>query len=422
MKILLLPYGSNGDVLPFVGVGMRLKQRGHDVTLATNGIFAKTAAQTGLPFHEIGTANEFNQVVSRHDEFRPLKAARLLATDLMLPLMPRQLEAIRCLADEQTILINASAGVGFGAHLAHEKFGMPLITLQLYPMGFWSVHQPPKLGRSPLSADWVPAWLQDLQRRAIIRLFLDPLLVGPTNNLRLQFALKPVRSVTEMMFSPQRIVALFPDWFAPAQPDWPSPVVHAGFPLWDEGAQMALTATLEEFLDGGDPPIVFTPGSFLENEKPFFEAAIDACQRLGRRGLLLTRHASQIPSNLPNNVIHVDYAPFSLLLPRCGALVSHGGIGTLSAALAAGIPQLVMPIFGDHFDNAARIKRLGVGEYLWKSRFDGPRVARILDNLLTSPQVLSRCSELSHRMFEQDGIGETCEAIEAFGKSVLNYH
>jgi UDP:flavonoid glycosyltransferase YjiC (YdhE family) len=56
--------------------------------------------------------------------------------------------------------------------------------------------------------------------------------------------------------------------------------------------------------------------------------------------------------------------PLGQVLPRALALVSHGGIGTVSQALAAGIPQLVMPLGFDQFDNAARLERLGVAATL----------------------------------------------------------
>ena len=62
--------------------------------------------------------------------------------------------------------------------------------------------------------------------------------------------------------------------------------------------------------------------------------------------------------------MHVPYAPFSALMPRLRALVHHGGIGTSAQALAAGIPQLVVPFAHDQFDNAARLRRLGVADTL----------------------------------------------------------
>ena len=93
----------------------------------------------------------------------------------------------------------------------------------------------------------------------------------------------------------------------------------------------------------------------------FFAKAVDACASLGQRALLISPFRDQFPAILPAGAIHVPYAPFSALLARLSGLVHHGGIGTSAQALAAGIPQLVVPPFAhDQFDNAARLPRLGV--------------------------------------------------------------
>jgi UDP:flavonoid glycosyltransferase YjiC (YdhE family) len=64
---------------------------------------------------------------------------------------------------------------------------------------------------------------------------------------------------------------------------------------------------------------------------------------------------------LPPSIQVAAHLPFDALLPQVAVLVHHGGIGTTAAALAAGIPQLVIPFAFDQFDNAARVARLGVG-------------------------------------------------------------
>src|SRR5262249_33834850 len=136
------------------------------------------------------------------------------------------------------------------------------------------------------------------------------------------------------------------------------------------------------FLTDGEPPVVFTPGTGNRHARDFFAAAADACVRLGRRGLFLTRFAEQLPAQLPDGVRHFAWVPLSKLLPHASALVHHGGIGTSAAALAAGIPQVVMPFSHDQPDNAARLERLGVARPLPVRRFRGPALAAELGQLL----------------------------------------
>ena len=118
------------------------------------------------------------------------------------------------------------------------------------------------------------------------------------------------------------------------------------------------------------------------------------------------------PVGLPPEIRHVAYAPFSALLPHCAALVHHGGIGTVAQALTAGIPQLVVPVAFDHFDEAARLRKLGVGATLSRRRFTPSRGARVMDRLLTSPTVAHACREAAQRVAHEDGLGATCDAVE----------
>jgi UDP:flavonoid glycosyltransferase YjiC (YdhE family) len=53
--------------------------------------------------------------------------------------------------------------------------------------------------------------------------------------------------------------------------------------------------------------------------------------------------------------------PQSLLFPRCDVVVTHGGSGTVLAALAHGLPLLVLPQGANQFWNADRCVELGVG-------------------------------------------------------------
>lgn len=411
MKVLLLPAGSHGDVHPFVGVGLRLKERGHAVTLACSGNFAELAQQAGLAFHEIGTAEEFHKLSTNPDIWHPRKAAPLIAREAILPGMRKQFAAIEQLAvPGETVLVGSA--LGFGSRVAHEKLGLPFLSLHLQPTMFWSVYQSPVLAPNLLLGDGVPRWLKQFQFNFGIWMAFDRQLRKPTNAFRAEHGLGPIKSSWDMMSSPQRICAMFPEWFAPRQPDWPPQTVHTGFPRWDEKGLTKVDPQLAQFLSEGDAPIAFTPGSAHNHAHFFWEAAVDACQRLKRRGLLFTRHVDQIPKNLPAVVRHFAYAPFSEVLPRCAALVYHGGIGTLSQALASRVPHVIMPLAHDQPDNVARIQRLGVGDALWPRQFRGPKLAAILGRLLSSSDVARKCRELADRLVDDDGIGKTCDVIE----------
>jgi rhamnosyltransferase subunit B len=173
------------------------------------------------------------------------------------------------------------------------------------------------------------------------------------------------------------------------------------FPLYDEGDLVGTSPDLEGFIADGPPPVLFTPGSANLQAQRFFAAGMEACRRLRLRALFATPHVEQLPSPLPPQVLHVAYAPFSRVFPRCAAVVHHGGIGTVAQGLSAGVPQLAMAMSHDQPDNGYRLQRLGVGAYLYPKTFTPERVADALQRLTSSPEVARACGACRELMRRQ---------------------
>ncbi len=112
------------------------------------------------------------------------------------------------------------------------------------------------------------------------------------------------------------------------------------------------------------------------------------------------------------------YVPLAALLPRCRALVHHGGIGTASLAYAAGVPQVVTPFAHDQFDNAQRVAASGCGVRL-DAPVRGEPLARALARVLGDAAMAARCAEVRARMAAQpDGCDEAARFIERFVRAV----
>jgi rhamnosyltransferase subunit B len=411
MKFALFPLGSAGDVHPFVGLGQALRARGHDVSMMVNGYFRDIAQRVGLEYLELGTAEEFLAVTGDPDLWRPIRSFGSVFRHGIARAMRDQYAAVaEHFADGRTLLV--ANCLSFGVRIAAEKFGLPLITVQCQPAALWSEHQSPVLPGVP---PWSPRWYKRGAFWAGQRLLVDRT-VGPvTNRFRAEVGLPPMRRTLHWWNSPDGILCLFPEWYAPRQPDWPEPLWFSQFPMWDESDLRPPQPEVDAFLDAGDPPIVFAPGSANCQAQRFFAAAVDACQRLKRRGVLLTVFPEQLPSQLPETVRHFDYIPLSRLLPRAAALVHHGGIGTTSQGLRAGVCHLVMPMAHDQPDNAARLQRLGVGDRLEPARFRGPALAAKLDRLLHSDQIAQHCRQIAARFESLDPFGEACRTLEQSG-------
>ena len=408
---ILTPVGSSGDVHPYVGIGRVLRARGHDVTIVTSEPFRQVSERAGLMFVATHSAGEFDELSRDPDLWHPQRGIRLI---LRAAARALRLEYAR-LADQyqpgRTVLVGHP--LSFATRVFEEVHGVPSATLHLAPSIFRTLYRQPVHLPGHDSTGY-PRWLKRVVWWFIDRAAIDPLIVPELNRFRRELGLRaPMSRVfNAWLHSPQRVIGLFPDWFAPPQPDWPPQLRLTGFPLYDEADQHALAPSLEMFLSGGDPPLVFTPGSANRAAAAFLRAAADTAVRLNRRALLLTRYAEQVPPDLPASIRHEPYVPFSQVLPRCAALVHHGGIGTCAQGLAAGIPQLVMPLGFDQPDNAARLERLGVGSWVVPSDFTGPRVANAVAALLENPRVGDRCRRWAGAVRATDAVADTCDLLE----------
>jgi rhamnosyltransferase subunit B len=223
---------------------------------------------------------------------------------------------------------------------------------------------------------------------------------------------------------PDLSVTLFPEWFAPTQPDWPQPMYRADFPLFDPNPDAALSPELESFLAAGQgtagqgsKPLVFTPGTGNTQARAYFGHARAAVARLGRRAIFLTPHRAQLPPGLPPGILWQDYVPLRRLLPQVALLVHHGGIGTTAEALRAGTPQLVVPLAHDQFDNGARVEALGAGASLPARTLDAARMARTLHRVLGDETLARRCREIGRQFAPGQALQGLCARLEALALS-----
>ena len=415
MHILIIAIGSAGDVHPFLGLGRSFKERGHRVSFCANPVFQPLVERCGLRFLPVGTAEEYNAAMGNPALWNPRTSLPTLWQVIASTLRPL-FETLVAECDDDTVLVGSLWA--FSARLVQEKLGVPLITAQVSPSTILSAKSPPVHKRFTIP-DTLPDGLKSAILWLIERGVLDRICGPELNRLRGELGLAPAsRIMGRWMHSPQGVLGLFPDWFAPPQSDWPSQLALTGFPLFDEAGFHQMDAGLEEFLAAGSAPVVFTPGSTMLEGQTFFLTALQALRKLGRRGIFLTKDERQVPP-LPPEILLRPYVPMSVLLPHTAALVHHGGIGTTALAFAAGIPQLATPFAHDQFDNSTRLERLGCGV-----RLDAPAQAQplteALQHLLEEPAVAAKCKELQARVDSSEvACGKAVDFVEAASRPAV---
>jgi rhamnosyltransferase subunit B len=413
LRILLATIGSSGDVNPVVGLGRALKARGHTVTVATNEMFEGQVRARGLEFTALGTKAEADAMVNDPRLWHPRRGFGCIMEGAVVPNIERMYRIVEAHRGPGSVV--AASSLCLGARVAQEKLGVPLATIHLQPTIIRSHFDNGVLGPfdmgpgMPLVAKRGIFWVLDT--------FFGDRLVGPAlNAFRKKVGLGPVRGVfDDYLHSPRMVLALFPDWFAPKQPDWPANTKLTGFILEDAGGAVEAHAEAERFLASGPAPVLVTPGSAAMDRTAFFKSTVAACDALGVRAMLVTNFPGQLPKTLPDGIKAFPYLPFSSVMPRCAGVVHHGGIGTLAQTARAGVPQLVVGNAHDQPDNGARVEKIGLGFGTTQRRYGKRYATRTIAELLASSTIHTRCREVAPKVDSAASEARACDLIESLG-------
>jgi UDP:flavonoid glycosyltransferase YjiC (YdhE family) len=109
----------------------------------------------------------------------------------------------------------------------------------------------------------------------------------------------------------------------------------------------------------------------------------------------------------PNNVTVVDYVPLPDVLPRCGAVVTHGGAGTMLAALGHGVPLLVVPQGADQFVNADRVAAAGAGMV----NETGENLSEDVRRILQQPQYITAAQQIAEEIASMPSAASVASAL-----------
>jgi UDP:flavonoid glycosyltransferase YjiC (YdhE family) len=206
---------------------------------------------------------------------------------------------------------------------------------------------------------------------------------------------------------------MFSKAIARPQPDWFSPTLQTGFCFYDESESVSLEPELADFLEAGDPPIVFTLGSAaVLDARDFFDLSAKAAKLLGRRAVLIYGRDSEPPKGLDENTVGFEFAPYSLVFPRAACVVHQVGIGTTAQVLRAGVPHLMMPFSHDQPDNAARCRRAGVAEIIGRESYNAATAAKVLSQILSNDKYRTNAAALQRIVESENGTATACDAIE----------
>ncbi len=399
-----------GDVAPYIPIGRRLVESGHRVTFVAPAGYASMLAGEPFAHHHYGLdfsaasmhADPVHTKLMRH----PLaNTPRLAKYWLGRSYLDDPAACERSLAealDGADVLVTHPAVAMISLPMAYEA-GVPGIVGHLFPMLLPTDAWTPSMPYS-FSA---PRAVNRLAWRAYDRFGKMAFPEDEVNDLRRRRGM-PTRdgAAVSAYLDAAETVLLTSSHYAPPAPDWP-PVTVAGFSIWDGPPDAVVPPDLDAYIDDGDPPVLVTLGT---------SAATDAGDRFARiRADLAARGLRTVvlAGNEANaDALHgqpgvVPFAPLTAILPRCRAAVVSGALGSVAAAISAGIPTVVHPQLWDQYWHGRQLTKLGVGAL---ARSVG-RVAERVESVL-GDDVARASTELAATMSDEDGAAGMVAAVD----------
>jgi UDP:flavonoid glycosyltransferase YjiC (YdhE family) len=228
-------------------------------------------------------------------------------------------------------------------------------------------------------------------------------LYEPIGRLRREFGLAPLRR--DRSAEPYLTLA-------------PRSLEHPGFPqvLGTRRFRAPVTRPrpLPDWWNGSQQPLVYVSFGSSAAGNGFFpdvyRGAVDALADLPVR-VLLTVGTEVDPADLgpvPANVHVEPWVPQGAVMSHAAVMVGHGGSGSTLAAMAAGMPLAVVPLFADQPDNAQRVAELGAG-----LRLDGVSgLGEAVSELLAVPSYRANAREVAAEIAALPPVGEAVGLLE----------
>lgn len=413
MRLLLIAFGSRGDVQPLLALGKGLKSAGYEVAIAAGTNFQAWVESSGFRFVSLGI--DFQAVVnsdsgrawladSSDNPFKETDNMKRVMEEIAPTVSQHLLDA----AKDVDVLVSGLPTLGLADAIC-EKTGKRHITIFLAPT------TPGSDGASTM-IPYVPRSVNILNRVSgyVNVYFMYWILGGFTNRFRQQLELTPLsyRDFLRRWTQTPIIYGVSPT-VMPRSPEWGDNIHVTGFWYYTEGQNWQPSQALCDFLDAGDAPVYLGFGSMAnKNPEATIKTMVEALEKAGVRGMIYTGWAGLKAETLPDSIYLLDGAPHDWLFPRMKAIVHHGGAGTTAAALRAGIPNTIVAHMGDQPYWGRRVYELGAGaNWMRRHQFSTDRLAKAIDEMINSPQIKQRAAELGWQMRQEDGV---TRAVEAF--------
>jgi MGT family glycosyltransferase len=338
-------WAGGGNLPPLLAVGNLLAAHDYSTCVLASAATRDPALQAGFEVIRYKRARDPNMHLAFEEQAPEMMAA---AAGEEVALDVRDVIAER---RPKLLIVDCMLPAGIAAG---ESTRTPTVSLVHFPYG---------LARAQMQRG-AGAWTTDRARLDLTRLVLG---------------LKPATGDLAAWESAELLLVTVPRWFD-LSADFPANVVHAG--------PLGVSRTPDERSMPGGRPLVLLSFSttVMRGQTGLVQRVCDAIAAEDVDAILTLGPAVNAEAiRVPSNVEARSYADHDQLLPRCAAVVTHGGLGTTLRALSRATPLLLLPLGRDQQFNATRVVEFGAGIRL-PTEAAPAEIAASLDQLLGQPR------------------------------------
>jgi sterol 3beta-glucosyltransferase len=186
---------------------------------------------------------------------------------------------------------------------------------------------------------------------------------------------------------------------------------------------------LLNFLEAGSPPVVITMGSMMMfDPQRMVRLMIDALRASGQRGVIvgawsgMDQAASELQHQSRDPICAIREAPYDWLFPRASCVIHHGGVGTVAAVLAAGVPSIILPqvLCQSHFGRLLGAQNLAAA-VIPPGQLESKGLAQAITSALGETRYRSAARQWQEKVNAEDGVASAADMIESHARRLNSY-
>lgn len=426
MKILLASQAIAGHFNPMTGIGVRLKDEGHEVSWYTGRTLADRLAELGIPHYPFDraiehTGDNLNELYPQRARLKGPMAIRFDGEKIFASNVTNFFEDIRDVHQRFPFDAVVMDNTMFIQRLVAVILGKPVVSF--VPIG--NMESDPLV--PPMFFGFAPA-----------RTTADKVLHAGARLVSDQFVTKPARNsyVRQLAGYGLRTERGHPITDEPYR--WSHAIIQTGTASLDfprrhvnpkvhyVGALLPHRAPTAEGLEAATTPsstgthrrtVVVTQGT-VDNRDPakLLIPTIEALKDTDSLVIVATGGANtgELRRRYPEpNVVVEDYVDFARVFPAADVFVTNGGFGGVLLSLSHGVPLVTAGLNEGKSDVNARAEYAGVGVNLKTETPSAAAIRSAVDAVLGDPSWRARAQAMQRQFEAEDSIGAAVDVITA---------